>query len=96
MDDFTLVKGGSPADRTGPVKGLAGKCLDVAGASSADGTQVQVYSCNGTGAQAWTVSGQVFKALGKCLDVAGAGTADATPVHIWDCYGGANQKWVLP
>ena len=38
-----------------PITGLAGKCLDVAGASSADGTAVQLYDCNGTAAQQWTL-----------------------------------------
>ena len=33
---------------------LAGKCVDVAGASSANGTAVQLYDCNGTAAQQWT------------------------------------------
>jgi beta-glucanase (GH16 family) len=36
------------------ITGLAGKCLDVAAANSADGTPVQLYDCNGTGAQQWT------------------------------------------
>ncbi|MDX2595516.1 RICIN domain-containing protein [Streptomyces sp. WI03-4A] len=35
--------------------GLAGKCLDVAGANSADGTPVQLYDCNGTAAQRFQV-----------------------------------------
>ncbi len=51
-----------------PIRGLAGKCVDVAGASSANGTPVQLYDCNGTGAQAWTVgSDGTLRALGKCL-----------------------------
>src|SRR6185436_17601079 len=29
------------------------KCMDVAGANSADGTPVQIYDCNGTAAQQW-------------------------------------------
>ncbi|MEV6118438.1 ricin-type beta-trefoil lectin domain protein, partial [Streptomyces sp. NPDC052109] len=45
----------SPAQAdTGAITGLAGKCLDVAGANSADGTPVQLYDCNGTNAQQWT------------------------------------------
>ena len=38
----------------GSITGLAGKCVDVAGASSANGTAVQLYDCNGTGAQIWS------------------------------------------
>ncbi|MFC4590022.1 PQQ-dependent sugar dehydrogenase [Sphaerisporangium corydalis] len=90
LDAFTLA---AAASRTGPVKGLAGKCLDVAGAATTDGTQVQLYGCNGTAAQTWTVTGQVLKALGKCLDVAGGATANGTKVQIWTCNGSAAQNW---
>jgi hypothetical protein len=30
-------------------------CLDVAGAGTASGTLVQVYTCNGTAAQSWAL-----------------------------------------
>ncbi|MEU6669071.1 lectin [Streptomyces sp. NPDC046727] len=79
-----------------PIRGLAGKCVDVAGANSANGTPVQLYDCNGTGAQAWTVgSDGTLRALGKCLDVTGNGTADGSTVQLWDCTGGPNQKWTV-
>ncbi|MFI0806182.1 RICIN domain-containing protein [Streptomyces echinatus] len=79
-----------------PVRGLAGKCVDVAGANSANGTPVQLYDCNGTGAQAWTVgSDGTLRALGKCLDVTANGTADGSAVQLWDCTGGPNQKWTV-
>ncbi|MFI8243965.1 ricin-type beta-trefoil lectin domain protein [Streptomyces sp. NPDC085866] len=79
-----------------PIRGLAGKCVDVAGANSANGTPVQLYDCNGTGAQQWTVgSDGTIRALGKCLDVTGNGTADGSTVQLWDCTGGPNQKWAV-
>lgn len=31
----------------------SGRCLDVPGASTANGVQLQLYDCNGTGAQSW-------------------------------------------
>ncbi|SOE07582.1 lectin [Streptomyces sp. Ag109_G2-15] len=81
---------------TGAITGLAGKCLDVAGASSADGTAVQLYDCNGTAAQQWTVgSDGTIRALGKCLDVTGNATADGAKAQLWSCSGGANQKWTV-
>ncbi|MFD0069935.1 ricin-type beta-trefoil lectin domain protein, partial [Streptomyces sp. NPDC127574] len=43
------------AAATGTITGLGGKCLDVASASSANGAAVQLYDCNGTAAQQWTV-----------------------------------------
>ncbi|MFF2140450.1 ricin-type beta-trefoil lectin domain protein, partial [Streptomyces sp. NPDC058193] len=81
----------------GPVTGIGGKCLDVPSANSANGTPVQLYDCNGTAAQRWTVgSDGTLRALGKCLDVASAGTADGTPVQLWDCNGTAAQQWAVP
>ncbi|MDI1461599.1 ThuA domain-containing protein [Catellatospora sp. KI3] len=91
VDDFTLVKTATPG--TGPVKGLAGKCLDVRGSGTADGTQIQIYTCNGSGAQNWTVSGQTLRALGKCLDISGGGSADGTKVQLWTCNGSGAQNW---
>ena len=36
------------------VNAVSGKCLDARGAGTADGTAVQQYSCNNTGAQQWS------------------------------------------
>ena len=72
--------------------------MDVAGAGTANGTRVQLYDCNGTNAQKWTVSGRtlVNTGSGKCLDVTGANSANGTPLQIWTCAGGTNQQWTLP
>ena len=86
--------GGGGTSATGPVTGYGGLCLDVRGASSADFTAVQVYTCNGTGAQQWTVaSGNTLQALGKCLDVDAAGTANGTTVDLYTCNGTGAQVW---
>ncbi|MFJ5303104.1 lectin [Streptomyces sp. NPDC088350] len=78
------------------IKGLAGKCVDVAGANSANGTAVQLYDCNGSAAQQWTVgSDGTIRALGTCLDVAAGGTADGTRVQLYDCNGSAAQQWAV-
>ena len=79
---------------TGQITGIGGKCVDVAAAGTANGTAVQLYDCNGSSAQQWTVgSDNTIKALGKCLDVTSAGTANGTTVQLWDCNGSAAQKW---
>jgi glucose/arabinose dehydrogenase len=91
LDSFTLATGSSGG--SGPIVGLAGKCLDVRGAATADGTQVQIYTCNGTGAQTWTRDGQTLRALGKCLDVSGGGSADGTKIQLWTCNGSGAQNW---
>ncbi|MFC4022105.1 ThuA domain-containing protein [Micromonospora sp. GCM10011542] len=94
VDDFTLVKGGGGTGGVGPVKGLGGKCLDVRASGTADGTQIQIYTCNGSGAQTWTVTpNSTIKALGKCLDVSGSGTADGTKIQLWTCNGTGAQNW---
>ncbi|MET8250249.1 ThuA domain-containing protein [Micromonospora sp. NPDC005197] len=94
VDDFTLVKGTGGSTGVGPVKGLAGKCLDVRSGATADGTQIQIYTCNGSTAQTWTVTpNSTIKALGKCLDVSGSGTADGTKIQLWTCNGTGAQNW---
>ncbi|MGW7260887.1 ricin-type beta-trefoil lectin domain protein [Streptomyces sp. NPDC054834] len=87
----TQSGGGSTS---GAFVGLGGKCLDVAGGSSANGTAVQLYDCNGSTAQKWTVmSDGSVQALGKCLDVTSASTADGAKVQLYDCNGSGAQQW---
>ncbi|WP_237706539.1 glycosyl hydrolase family 18 protein [Kribbella flavida] len=93
---YDAAGGGSPqpGGKTGPVKGIAGKCVDVAGANSANGTAVQLWTCNGSSAQTWTVGTDgTIRALGKCMDVTAAGTANGTPVQLYDCNGTGAQTW---
>ncbi|GIE98906.1 glycosyl hydrolase family 18 protein [Paractinoplanes rishiriensis] len=88
----TAVGMGGP--RAGRITGIAGKCVDIAAASSANGTAVQLYDCNGTTAQTWTAgSDGTLRGLGKCLDVAAAGTANGALVQIYDCNGTGAQQW---
>jgi glucosylceramidase len=85
---------GSGGGTTGQITGYGGKCVDVAGANSANGTAVQLYDCNGTNAQRWTVASDgSLQALGKCMDVTSAGTANGTQVQLYDCNGTGAQKW---
>jgi glucosylceramidase len=91
---FTWSGNQSGGGSTGPITGLAGKCMDVAGAGTANGTPVQLYTCNGTAAQQWTRGADgTLRALGKCLDIAGPSTADGAQTHLWDCHGGTSQQW---
>jgi beta-glucanase (GH16 family) len=83
-----------PASGTGFITGYGGKCVDVAAAGRADGTQVQLFRCNGTAAQRLRRSGDTIRVLGKCLDVSGAGTANGTRVQLWHCNGTGAQKWI--
>jgi chitinase len=95
---FKAINGGSNSGGGGtgtatPIHGYGGKCVDVAAANSANGTAIQLYTCNGTNAQQWTHSGNTFQALGKCMDVTAAGTANGTKVQLYDCNGTGAQQW---
>ena len=82
------------AAATGQVTGIGGKCVDISGANTANGTAVQLWDCNGTGAQQWTVgSDGTIRALAKCLDVSGGSTVDGARVQLWDCNGTGAQRW---
>ncbi|MFC8421267.1 endo-1,4-beta-xylanase [Streptomyces sp. NPDC057236] len=91
--------GGNPDPEPGDgtaIKGVgSNRCLDVPNASTSDGTQVQLYDCNGGTNQKWelTSSGELRVYGNKCLDA--AGTANGAKVQIYSCWGGDNQKWRL-
>ncbi|HEX4832272.1 MAG TPA: ricin-type beta-trefoil lectin domain protein [Trebonia sp.] len=86
--------GGTGTGTTGPVTGYQGLCLDDRSASTANFNPVQVYTCNGTSAQSWTVeSNNTLQVLGKCLDINAAGTTNGTSVDLYDCNGTAAQVW---
>ncbi|MGW2722711.1 ricin-type beta-trefoil lectin domain protein [Streptomyces sp. NPDC001492] len=74
--------------------GIAGKCMDVNGANTADGTAVQIWSCGDSANQLWSAyTDGTLRSMGKCLDAAGGATANGTKVQLWACHGGANQVW---
>ncbi|WP_329103472.1 glycosyl hydrolase family 18 protein [Micromonospora sp. NBC_01699] len=94
---YDTVMGGTtppPAGRTGQITGLAGKCVDIAAAGTANGTPIQLYACNGSTAQRWTVStDSTIRGLGKCLDVTSASTTNGAKIQLWDCNGSGAQVW---
>jgi hypothetical protein len=85
-----------PPPNGSAITGYQGLCVDVRGANSANFTPVQVYTCNGTNAQQWTVvqAGSTLHALGKCLDINGGGTANGTTVDLYDCNTTAAQVFI--
>ena len=88
--------GGGGTGATGPITGYGGLCIDDRSASTANFNPVQVYTCNGTAAQQWTVvqAGSTLRVLGKCLDINGGGTADGTSVDLYDCNNTAAQVFI--
>ncbi|WP_031075797.1 RICIN domain-containing protein [Streptomyces sp. NRRL WC-3742] len=98
---ITAMPGTASANTSGTVSvGGTSKCLDVQASNSANGTPVQIWDCNASGAQNWSGTdqadgmGMTLSALDKCLDVSGSGTADGTRVQLWDCNGSGAQRWV--
>lgn len=80
----------------------SGKCIDVAGAGTADGVNIQQYSCNGTDAQAFDVvnMGSGWYRLknvnsGKAMDVAANATNDGANIHQWADNGSGAQRFAL-
>ncbi len=73
-----------------------GRCLDVTAAGTANGTKIQLYDCNGTGAQNWVAQSDGSlknPQSGRCLDSPGGATANGTRLQIWDCNGTGAQKF---
>ncbi|MFD5896748.1 MULTISPECIES: family 16 glycosylhydrolase [unclassified Streptomyces] len=94
--DYVRVTTDGGGGTGGSITGLGGKCLDVAAASSANGTPVQLYDCNGSAAQQWSRgANDSLRALGKCLDVKDNSTADGAQLQLWDCAGSGNQRWAV-
>lgn len=93
------------ASASGPTTGTmvlinaaTGKCLDTQGRVFANGTTEDIYDCNGTPAQSWTVTaaGQLTVDNGAyCLDDDAFGNTPGTKVVAWTCNGGANQQWTF-
>jgi endo-1,4-beta-xylanase len=90
--------GGTGGSGAGELKGAgSGRCVDISNSTTANGTQAQLWDCNGGTNQHWSyTSGKQLTVYGsKCLDASGQGTANGTAVVIWDCNGQANQQWNL-
>jgi hypothetical protein len=80
--------------------GHSRKCLDVQGASTADGAAVHQWDCHRRANQQFRLraAGEGnFELLaqhsGKCLEVAAAGKADGDRVRQGGCDGGDHQRW---
>ncbi|MEE6310387.1 RICIN domain-containing protein [Plantactinospora veratri] len=77
------------------VGGQSGRCLEIGGSVTTNGTQAQLWDCSGGTNQRWTyTSGRQLTVYGdKCLDASGQSATNGTLAIIWDCNGQANQQW---
>lgn len=76
--------------------------LDVYGASTSDGANVQVYSSNSTKAQRWVISSNgdgwfaiLSRNSGKALDIYGASSQDGANVWQYTGNGTNAQRWIF-
>jgi hypothetical protein len=76
-------------DRTGPIRGQNGLCLDLTGALAFDDNHIQVFTCNSTNAQTWTLATDgTLRVMGKCALTVGDDT-----VHIVSCDARTTAQW---
>jgi hypothetical protein len=77
--------------------GVAGKCVDDFHNGSANGNKVNIWLCNGTAAQQWTMNsqGRITLRGNKCLDVFQGKLADGVRVDLYPCKSSSfnNQLW---
>ena len=80
----------------------SGKCLDVEGGNTTDGTNIFQWSCTGGANQKWRVedlgndtSRLVNVSTGKVMDTASCATADGTNIQQWSWLNNNCQKFRL-
>jgi predicted alpha-1,2-mannosidase len=83
------------AGPTGPVSSaIAGMCIDDNQSGTANGTAIQIHTCNGTGAQQVTLPGDgTLHVMGGCLDVSQSAIANGTLVQLYQCNDSGAQQW---
>ncbi|GIJ43799.1 alpha-galactosidase [Virgisporangium aliadipatigenens] len=94
---FRISGGAAYAGHT-LVSQATGQCLDIHDNIVANGTAVEIFTCNGGANQRFnlTPSGELRAYDGtRCVDVDHGGTTGGTKVLLWDCHGGANQQFRL-
>lgn len=70
-----------------------GLCLDDKGNQTANNSTVDAFTCNGTPAQHWVISGNQVKVNNMCLDAYRQGKTNGTRIDLFPCNGGTNQQW---
>ena len=92
-----------PKPITGPITSEISSdlCIDDSGNGTTNGNKIQIYTCNGSAAQQWTITPDPTNGLNntvidhKCMTVSGGGTANNTPIILSDCTGAVSQEWHL-
>ena len=73
------------------------KCVDDNHSGTSDGTAIQIWDCNGTGAQVWLHDSPgkttTFSVLGMCMDDTSSGTSNGTKIQLYRCNNTGAQQW---
>jgi hypothetical protein len=76
--------------------GIAGYCLDDHHDGQAANAMVDIWACNGTVAQDWTVTANAIKhGKTQCLDVQGNGKTQDDQIVLNTCDGAAGEAWTI-
>lgn len=76
----------------GLITGIGRNCVDVAKASTANGSGIILWSCHGRENQRWTQHDDgTLRTMGKCLDA--RSTTNGSATVLWTCDGSGGQKW---
>ena len=79
---------------------IHGKCLNIVNNGTANGSKIQLWSCNGAANEQWEIAGgygELYNPVsGKCLEDPSSSKNNGTQLDIWSCNGGAWQAWLLP
>lgn len=92
---------GTRQDNAGLLRARASRnyCIDIDGGDTDDGSKIQLYGCNNSGAQTWVIepsqNGRIRNTnSNKCLDVDNGSTKNGTKVQLYGCKNVDAQRWV--
>ncbi|KAF8153579.1 ricin B lectin domain-containing protein [Mycena galopus ATCC 62051] len=84
-------------DAAGSLQIFGNKCLDVTDGVNADGTRLQIWTCNTN--QLWepefgSVGNIFWVGMNKCVDLTNGDTTNGNQLQVWDCdTSNPNQIW---
>ncbi|MFD7732768.1 ricin-type beta-trefoil lectin domain protein [Kitasatospora phosalacinea] len=72
------------------------KCADDPNSSDQAGQILEIWDCNGSAAQQFTVKPNgTLKIMTHCVEAVGAATGNGTRLQLADCTGSTNQQWIV-
>ncbi|MBW4781526.1 ricin-type beta-trefoil lectin domain protein [Rhodococcus fascians] len=96
LSAFVVHAPQAAAATSGQIKTPAGFCLDNKGGLTGQNNPVQIWDCNGTGAQTWTgTEDATIRVQGRCLSPASGYAAAGVALTTWACNGKPAQQWSI-